>query len=184
MPQMNKGGKLIFGESVIRPDGRVQLPPQAVDEYRIASEGKAYLFTESKITGGCCLSAAATLLLPWGRRGRCWKRRHILTARSRCSEKRVRIVGDPTKFRYLWEYYSFHAVFACLLLSELLIFLYTMQRGSRTQTANGDHGTKWLLYGNFAIFLFISIYSVSQAAPVLLWRSGTFLLFASSFSAA
>ena len=77
-------------------------------------------------------------------------------------------MGDPTKFRYLWEYYSFHAVFACLLLSELFIFLYTMQRGSRTQTANGDHGTKWLLYGNFAVCLFFSIYSVSQAAPVLL----------------
>ena len=91
-----------------------------------------------------------------------------MTARSRCSEKGVRIVGDPTKFRYLWEYYSFHAVFACLLLSELFIFLYTMQRGSRTQTANGDHGTKRLLYGNFAVCLFISIYSVSQAAPVLL----------------
>ena len=51
MPQMNKGGKFIFGESMIRPDGWVQLPPQAVDEYRIASEGKVYLFTGSKITG-------------------------------------------------------------------------------------------------------------------------------------
>ncbi len=28
MPQMNKGGKFIFGQSVIRPDGRVQFPPQ------------------------------------------------------------------------------------------------------------------------------------------------------------
>ncbi len=32
MPQMNKGGKFIFGESEIYSDGRVQLPPQAVDE--------------------------------------------------------------------------------------------------------------------------------------------------------
>lgn len=54
-------------------------------------------------------------------------------------------MGDPTKFRYLWEYYSFHAVFACLLLSEWFIFFYTMQRGPCTQTAKGDHGTKWLL---------------------------------------
>ena len=37
MPQMNKGGKFIFGESEIHSDGRVQLPPpQAVDEYHIA----------------------------------------------------------------------------------------------------------------------------------------------------
>ena len=61
MPQMNKGGKFIFGESVIRPDGRVQLPPQAVDEYRIASEGKAYLFTGSKSTGGFCVTRKGLL---------------------------------------------------------------------------------------------------------------------------
>ena len=62
MPQMNKGGKFIFGESMIRPDGRVQLPPQAVDEYCIASEGKVYLFTGSKITGGFCVTRQGLLL--------------------------------------------------------------------------------------------------------------------------
>ena len=36
MPQMNKGGKFIFGKSVIQSDGTVQLPPQAVEEYRSA----------------------------------------------------------------------------------------------------------------------------------------------------
>ncbi len=88
-------------------------------------------------------------------------------ARSRCFKKEVRLVGDPTKFGYLWEYYAFHIAFACLLLSELFIFFYTMRRGPRAQTAKGDHGTKWLLYGNFAVCLFVSIYSVSQAAPAL-----------------
>ena len=48
MPQMNKGGKFVFGESAIRPDGRVQFPPQAVDEYHIASEGKVYLFIATR----------------------------------------------------------------------------------------------------------------------------------------
>ena len=62
MPQMNKGGKFIFGESVIRPDGRAQLPPQAVDEYGIASEGKVYLFTGSKATGGFCVTRQGLLL--------------------------------------------------------------------------------------------------------------------------
>ena len=37
MPQMNRGGKFIFGVSVIGRDGLVQLPPQAAksmgDEY-------------------------------------------------------------------------------------------------------------------------------------------------------
>ena len=62
MPQMNKGGKFIFGESVIRPDGRVQFPPQAIAEYHIASEGKVYLFTGSKVTGGFCVTRRGLLL--------------------------------------------------------------------------------------------------------------------------
>ena len=37
MPQMDKGGKFIFGQSIIRPDGRVQIPTQAAEEYQIAS---------------------------------------------------------------------------------------------------------------------------------------------------
>lgn len=33
MPQMTKGGKFIFGKSLLREDGSLQLPPQAVEEY-------------------------------------------------------------------------------------------------------------------------------------------------------
>ena len=62
MPQMNKGGKFIFGESAIRPDGRVRLPDQAVEEYRIASEGQVYLFTGSRSTGGFCVTRKGLLL--------------------------------------------------------------------------------------------------------------------------
>ena len=62
MPQMNKGGKFIFGESEIHSGGRVQLPPQAVDEYCITLEGKVYLFTGSKITGGFCVTRQGLLL--------------------------------------------------------------------------------------------------------------------------
>lgn len=62
MPQMNKGGKLIFGKSVIDADGRIQLPPQAVAEYRIAEDGKVYLFTGSRITGGFCVTRRGLLL--------------------------------------------------------------------------------------------------------------------------
>lgn len=52
MPQINKGGKFIFGESVIGDDGIVRFPTQAAEEYRIASEGNVYLFTGSKSTAG------------------------------------------------------------------------------------------------------------------------------------
>ena len=62
MPQMNKGGKFIFGQSVICPDGLVRLPTQAAEEYRIASEGRVYLFTGSKVTGGFCVTRRGLLL--------------------------------------------------------------------------------------------------------------------------
>jgi len=56
MPQMNKGGKFIFGKSIIGEDGGVQLPAQAIQEYHITMEKKIYLFTGSKSTGGFCVT--------------------------------------------------------------------------------------------------------------------------------
>jgi len=58
---MTKGGKFIFGRLVIRGDGGVQVPAQAMAEYDIASEGKVYLFTGSKITGGFCVTRRGLL---------------------------------------------------------------------------------------------------------------------------
>lgn len=61
MPQMNKGGKYIFGKSLIRESGEIRLPPMAVNEYDIAAEGRIYLFTGSKPTGGFCVTRRALL---------------------------------------------------------------------------------------------------------------------------
>ncbi len=61
MPQMHKGGKYIFGRSVIGEDGAVRLPPQAVSEYQMAAEGKVYLFTGSRSTGGFCVTRKGLL---------------------------------------------------------------------------------------------------------------------------
>ena len=61
MPQMNKGGKFILGKSLIRTDGTLRIPPQAMEEYHIADEGKVYLFTGSKITGGFCVTRKGLL---------------------------------------------------------------------------------------------------------------------------
>ncbi len=61
MPQMNKGGKFIFGKSLVREDGTLQLPAQAIDEYDITVEGKVYLFTGSKSTGGFCITRKGLL---------------------------------------------------------------------------------------------------------------------------
>lgn len=52
MPQMTKGGKFIFGKSLIRQDLTVHLPAQALAEYDATAEGKVYLFTGSKVTDG------------------------------------------------------------------------------------------------------------------------------------
>ena len=61
MPQMNKGGKFIFGKSLIREDLTIALPPQALEEYNAASERKLYLFTGSKVTGGFCVTRKGLL---------------------------------------------------------------------------------------------------------------------------
>lgn len=71
MPQMNKGGKFIFGKSLIRDDMTIHLPTQALTEYNATAEGKIYLFTGSKVTGGFCVTRKG-LLEPS-------KLRHILT---------------------------------------------------------------------------------------------------------
>ena len=62
MPQMNKGGKYIFGLSLIREDGSILFPEQAIEEYRIAEEGRVYLFTGSRSTGGFCVTRKGLLL--------------------------------------------------------------------------------------------------------------------------
>lgn len=94
MPQMNMGGKFIFGESVIGEKGSVQIPPQAIDEYRITSEGRVYLFTGSKITGGFCVTRKG-LLLPS-------KLGHILTETPALLNYTS---GDGEFIRYKGRYY-------------------------------------------------------------------------------
>ncbi len=61
MPQLSKGGKFIFGKSLIRDGFLIQLPSQAVKEYSIAAEGRVYLFTGSKTTGGFCVTRKGLL---------------------------------------------------------------------------------------------------------------------------
>ena len=38
MPQLNKGGKYVFGLSLINDDLTVQFPTQALEEYRVLSD--------------------------------------------------------------------------------------------------------------------------------------------------
>lgn len=61
MPQINKGGKFIFGKSLLRDDLTIHLPKQALAEYNATAEGKVYLFTGSKVTGGFCVTRKGLL---------------------------------------------------------------------------------------------------------------------------
>ncbi|MDE6607987.1 MAG: hypothetical protein K2K54_09585 [Lachnospiraceae bacterium] len=43
MPQLNKGGKFIFGISVIHPDLTIHFPPQVLSEYDAARDPQSVL---------------------------------------------------------------------------------------------------------------------------------------------
>lgn len=61
MPQLNKGGKFVFGLSVIKPDLTIRIPPQTLLEYDALRDGKIIIFTGSKITGGFCVTTYSLL---------------------------------------------------------------------------------------------------------------------------
>ena len=56
MPQIRKGGKFIFGWSIIKSEFSIQLPIEAINEYDICPEGKIFLITGSRTTGGFVVS--------------------------------------------------------------------------------------------------------------------------------
>lgn len=58
---MNKGGKFIFGKSLLRDNLTIYLPTQALAEHNAAAEGKVYLFTGSKVTSGFCVTRKGLL---------------------------------------------------------------------------------------------------------------------------
>ena len=56
MPQIRKGGKYVFGWSIIKEDFSIQFPMEAINEYNICSDGKIFLISGSKRTGGFAVS--------------------------------------------------------------------------------------------------------------------------------
>ena len=72
-------------------------------------------------------------------------------------------MGDPTKFNYIWEYNLFNFALSMLFISEIIIFVYTCGKKDEKEISR-DSGTKWLLYFNFIVCIFISFYNVSKKA--------------------
>ena len=78
-------------------------------------------------------------------------------------------MGDLNKFQNSFLYYSFHILLICTIASEVFILLFTYQRGKvKTKKPHNDKGTKWLLYINFIICIYISVWFVSQSCPLII----------------
>ncbi|WP_256729227.1 hypothetical protein [Treponema parvum] len=61
MPQMNKGGKYIFGWIQIREHGEITFSAQAIEEYKLQKERYVYIVSGSKQTGGFCVMSEPLL---------------------------------------------------------------------------------------------------------------------------
>ena len=112
---MNKGGKFIFGKSLIREDLTIHFPTQALTEYHATAEGKVYLFTGSKVTGGFCVTRKG-LLVPS-------KLGHILTDNPALQNYQT-AEGEFIKYKgrsYCWINISENGVI--LLNQQILDFL-------------------------------------------------------------
>lgn len=56
MPRIARGGKFVFGWSVISTEGIVKIPDDAYEEYNFSSDINAILISGSKKSGGFCVS--------------------------------------------------------------------------------------------------------------------------------
>lgn len=61
MPQLERGGKYVFGWSVLRPDGSVPLPPEAVAEYALPEDGTVAVLSGSKTSRGMRVAVPSRL---------------------------------------------------------------------------------------------------------------------------
>ena len=57
MPQLNKGGKYVFGLSAISNRREILFPAETLEQYPVQKEGRIIIFTGSKITGGFCVTS-------------------------------------------------------------------------------------------------------------------------------
>lgn len=57
MPQLNKGGKYVFGWSTIGDDGVIRIPDQAIEEYGLSENDTVVLMSGSKRSGAFSVSS-------------------------------------------------------------------------------------------------------------------------------
>ncbi len=56
MPQLNKGGKYVFGWSIIKDNNTLIFPPKVAEEYNLKEDNFIYIISGSKQTGGFCVT--------------------------------------------------------------------------------------------------------------------------------
>jgi hypothetical protein len=56
MPQLEKGGKFVFGWACVSTEGRIKIPPEAVREYNLEAGQDVLLINGSRTSGGFGLS--------------------------------------------------------------------------------------------------------------------------------
>ena len=61
MPQLERGGKYVFGWSGLRPDNSVLLPPEVVAEYGLPQQGSVAILSGSKTSRGMRVGLPARL---------------------------------------------------------------------------------------------------------------------------
>jgi hypothetical protein len=61
MPQLAKGGKWVFGWSVVGPGGTLRIPPEARQEYAFEADAALIFLPGSSTSGGFSVSTAKRL---------------------------------------------------------------------------------------------------------------------------
>jgi hypothetical protein len=61
MPQLVKGGKYVFGWSMVKSHGEIRIPDEAYSEYELNKDVNAILLSGSKTSGGFGLSSKRIL---------------------------------------------------------------------------------------------------------------------------
>ncbi|MBN2519368.1 MAG: hypothetical protein JXB17_02590 [Bacteroidales bacterium] len=56
MPQLVKGGKYIFGWTVVNPDGRIKIPDEAYEEYKFKKYDQIVIMPGSSTSGGIIIA--------------------------------------------------------------------------------------------------------------------------------
>ena len=60
MPQLNKGGKYVFGLSIISPENKIKIPDDTLKTYLQDNENKIIILQAAKLQGGFCVTTKKT----------------------------------------------------------------------------------------------------------------------------